>query len=436
MALVLETRGVEGRDPRAYLNEVYLGQRGSFAHPRRGRGARGCSSARTSPTCRSPRRRRSPASSSRRTRHSPFIVADAGARPPQRRAAGDGRRGLRHAGRRPSARRASRCDVVARALDTEAPYFVDLRRPDAGRRSTPACSTAPQPVDIYTTLDLAPAAHRAGRGARRARRRSTSAGAQARQGHAPQAALIAIDPRTGEILALVGGRSYNQSQYNRALNAQRQPGSVFKPFVYLAAFEQAAADGRTRPHAGHDRRRRADDVHLRGQGVDAGQLRGRVRRRRSRCGARSRTSRNVATVKVAEMAGFDKVAALWKRFGVEHRAEALSVDRARRVRGDAVRDGHGLHASSRTSASSGRCARSCASPTATADRAGRRRRRRAASRGADTTFLVTNMMRSVHQRRHRRAARAPRASRSTPPARPARPTTCATPGSSASRPSC
>src|SRR5262249_56907734 len=59
-----------------------------------------------------------------------------------------------------------------------------------------------------------------------------------------QAALIAIDPRTGEILAMVGGRSYNQSQYNRAVSARRQPGSVFKPFVYLAAFERAAADGR------------------------------------------------------------------------------------------------------------------------------------------------------------------------------------------------
>ncbi len=47
------------------------------------------------------------------------------------------------------------------------------------------------------------------------------------------------------MLALVGGRSYNQSQYNRAVNARRQPGSVFKPFVYLAAFERAAAEGRS-----------------------------------------------------------------------------------------------------------------------------------------------------------------------------------------------
>ena len=44
---------------------------------------------------------------------------------------------------------------------------------------------------------------------------------------------------------MVGGRSYNQSQYNRVVTARRQPGSVFKPFVYLAAFEQAADEGRT-----------------------------------------------------------------------------------------------------------------------------------------------------------------------------------------------
>src|SRR5207247_3270970 len=65
-----------------------------------------------------------------------------------------------------------------------------------------------------------------------------------RRGHA-EAALIAADPNTGEILAFVGGRSYNQSQYDRVVASRRQPGSVFKPFVYLTAFEQAAADGRS-----------------------------------------------------------------------------------------------------------------------------------------------------------------------------------------------
>ncbi|MEP6343385.1 MAG: transglycosylase domain-containing protein [Maricaulaceae bacterium] len=49
--------------------------------------------------------------------------------------------------------------------------------------------------------------------------------------------LIAMDPHTGRVLALVGGYSFNQSQYNRVTQAKRQPGSAFKPFVYAAALE-------------------------------------------------------------------------------------------------------------------------------------------------------------------------------------------------------
>lgn len=53
-----------------------------------------------------------------------------------------------------------------------------------------------------------------------------------------QAALVAMDPRTGEVKALVGGRDYEKSQYNRAIQAERQPGSTFKPFLYYAAIKQ------------------------------------------------------------------------------------------------------------------------------------------------------------------------------------------------------
>jgi len=53
-----------------------------------------------------------------------------------------------------------------------------------------------------------------------------------------QAALVAIDPKTGDVLALVGGRDFSQSQFNRAVRSRRQPGSAFKPFVYAAALEQ------------------------------------------------------------------------------------------------------------------------------------------------------------------------------------------------------
>ncbi|UCF68615.1 MAG: PBP1A family penicillin-binding protein [Acidobacteriota bacterium] len=54
----------------------------------------------------------------------------------------------------------------------------------------------------------------------------------------PEAALIAMDANTGDVLALVGGKDFRASEFNRAMQARRQAGSAFKPFVYAAAFEQ------------------------------------------------------------------------------------------------------------------------------------------------------------------------------------------------------
>ena len=53
-----------------------------------------------------------------------------------------------------------------------------------------------------------------------------------------EGALVAMDPHTGRVLAMVGGWSYGKSQFNRATQAMRQPGSSFKPFVYLTALQQ------------------------------------------------------------------------------------------------------------------------------------------------------------------------------------------------------
>lgn len=57
------------------------------------------------------------------------------------------------------------------------------------------------------------------------------------KGKTLQGAMVALDPHTGHVLAMVGGRSYEESQLNRVTDAKRQPGSVFKPFVYAAALE-------------------------------------------------------------------------------------------------------------------------------------------------------------------------------------------------------
>jgi penicillin-binding protein 1B len=57
-----------------------------------------------------------------------------------------------------------------------------------------------------------------------------------------QGAVISIDPRNCSVLALQGGRSFRQTQFNRVLQSKRQPGSLFKPFVYLTAFQSKAFD--------------------------------------------------------------------------------------------------------------------------------------------------------------------------------------------------
>lgn len=54
----------------------------------------------------------------------------------------------------------------------------------------------------------------------------------------PQGALVAVEARSGAVKAMVGGRNYYQSEYNRAVQHNRQPGSGFKPFLYYAAFEK------------------------------------------------------------------------------------------------------------------------------------------------------------------------------------------------------
>ena len=118
-----------------------------------------------------------------------------------------------------------------------APYFTDLAREELEEQFGGG-------AHVYTTLDSALqrfAETAVTRGlarleAQRPRlRRDTPAGSL-------QAALIALDPVTGQIRALVGGRDYTVSQFNRAVLAHRQPGSAFKPFVYLAALSPHKGD--------------------------------------------------------------------------------------------------------------------------------------------------------------------------------------------------
>ncbi len=58
-----------------------------------------------------------------------------------------------------------------------------------------------------------------------------------------QGAVIALDNKTGGILALVGGRDFEHNEYNRALQARRPPGTAMLPFVYAAAFDKGLFPG-------------------------------------------------------------------------------------------------------------------------------------------------------------------------------------------------
>ena len=113
------------------------------------------------------------------------------------------------------------------ALDAVRAAVDSALRP-AGRHTTE--------LVIYTTLDL---------GAQRAAERAVRQHAarieddlpwwENQSGERLQGAMVAIDPRSGEIRALVGGRAHERTGFNRATAARRQPGSAFKPFVYAAA---------------------------------------------------------------------------------------------------------------------------------------------------------------------------------------------------------
>ncbi len=76
-------------------------------------------------------------------------------------------------------------------------------------------------------------------------------------GPMPQVALVALDPHTGEVLALVGGRNYGMSQLNHAI-AKRPTGSIFKPFVYAAAVNTAVSGTDVERGQRRSRHRRGD----------------------------------------------------------------------------------------------------------------------------------------------------------------------------------
>ena len=119
-----------------------------------------------------------------------------------------------------------------------APYFVDY----VNRVAEADFDTSGSSQRIYTTIDL-----ELQQWAEQAVKNQLDRLDATYNGRdqKPQAALVAIDPHTGNILAMVGGRNYATSQLNRATDARRQPGSTFKPFVYAAALEDGMSPVQT-----------------------------------------------------------------------------------------------------------------------------------------------------------------------------------------------
>lgn len=311
MAVVLETRATKEEILELYLNEVYLGHRGSFALHGVAAAARTyfakdlsnlsvAEGALIAGVIQSPGNH-SPFASLTRAKERRDVVLQA----------------MHDAGYLTAdaldTARAEPLQAAARALDFEAPYFVD-HVADELDAALPGLVGRDTTLEVYTTLDI-----NLQRAAQEAVRTGLAAVdetlAKRKRAVRPQAALIAVDPRTGEVLALVGGRSYNQSQFNRVTGARRQPGSVFKPFVYLAAFDQAARDGRTDvtpatlvldepttwPAAEGDWTPSNYDDEYDGM----------ITLRRALA-----LSRNIAAIKVAEQAGFSTVASMWTRTGL------------------------------------------------------------------------------------------------------------------------
>src|SRR5687767_924284 len=119
---------------------------------------------------------------------------------------------------------------------SDAPYFADYVQNQLGDMI--AGSAAAEHLRIYTTIDMD-----LQRAAYAALTKQLAAldkiQAKRFEPGTLQGALVAMNAKTGEIVAMVGGRDYSKSQLNRATDALRQPGSVFKPFVYATALNTA-----------------------------------------------------------------------------------------------------------------------------------------------------------------------------------------------------
>jgi penicillin-binding protein 1B len=218
---------------------------------------------------------------------------------------------------------------------SEAPYFVDLVRDQLAQKLGERDFNR-EGLRIYTSLD--PDLQRAATAAVDSTIHVVDEqvdrlhAREKKLGHSyiyPQVALVALNPHTGQVLAMVGGRSYGNSQLNHAV-ARRPTGSIFKPFVYAAAFATAAEgtmlSGQNKPFSPVTLL--SDEPTTYGGGTAQeytphnfhNEYHGQVTAREA-----LQRSLNNATISLASMVGFDRVASLARDAGIRSARGTPSV---------------------------------------------------------------------------------------------------------------
>jgi penicillin-binding protein 1B len=126
----------------------------------------------------------------------------------------------------------------------DAPYFVDYVKHELAERYPPSVLTG-EGLRIFTTLDVhtEKQAEQAIEHNLLSLEEKHPSLKRKEKSHQLESCLVAIEPQTGKIRAMVGGRDYRQSQFNRVTQSHRQPGSAFKPITYLAALQEAFDHG-------------------------------------------------------------------------------------------------------------------------------------------------------------------------------------------------
>ncbi len=195
--------------------------------------------------------------------------------------------------------------------EARAPYFLDLVN-DELQSSQPGDESN---RDVHSTIDLS--LQRAADEAVKAGMQNVDQLLSKRMGNSgPKAevALIALDPHTGEIKALVGGRNYQRSQLDRILS-KRPPGSVFKPFVYAAALDTAISEGSAVYTLANTVDDSATTFWFSGKPYEPANFRGEHFGVLTFRQALAKSD-NVAAVHVAQEVGYGKVVAMARRFGL------------------------------------------------------------------------------------------------------------------------